>query len=86
MRASLLILAFAVATPSLSLAAKPAGKDATKVNADKEKLICRREVPIGSLIASRKTCMTALQWQKQAENAEAEAERMNPHLSTEHGH
>lgn len=54
--------------------------------AKKEKLICRREVPIGSLIATRKTCLTALQWQKQAEDAQAELERMNPHLSTEHGH
>ena len=84
MRASFFILAFAVAMPSL--AATPPVKEATKAKADKERLICRREVPIGSLIASRKTCMTALQWQKLAEDSEAAAERMNPHLSTEHGH
>ena len=32
----------------------------------KERMICRRETPIGSLIASRKICMTKSQWESRA--------------------
>ena len=39
----------------------PAAAD-PKPGADKDKLVCKREVPIGSLIASRKRCMTKAQW------------------------
>lgn len=39
-----------------------------------EKLICRREVPIGSLIARKKTCKTRAEWQQLADAARASAE------------
>jgi hypothetical protein len=42
----------------------------------KEKLVCKREVPIGSLIASRKRCMTKAQWIRLAEDQQYEAEKM----------
>lgn len=29
---------------------------------DPNKLVCRRETPVGSLIASRKVCLTKAQW------------------------
>ena len=38
---------------------------------DKDKVICRREVPVGSLIASRKMCLTKSQWQKRADEGNA---------------
>lgn len=87
MRIAFFALAFAVAGPALA-ADRTVGKQSKAEVAEpaqKDKLVCRREVPIGSLIASRKTCLTALQWQKQAEDAQAELDRMNPHISTEHG-
>jgi hypothetical protein len=40
-----------------------AGEPATAEPA-KERLICRRETPIGSLIARRKMCLTATEWEK----------------------
>ena len=43
---------------------------------DKEKLICRREVPIGSLIASRKMCLTKAQWEARARDGNEEARKM----------
>lgn len=46
------------------------------VGGTKEKLICKREVPIGSLIATRKTCMTKAQWEAQGRDGNDEARRM----------
>lgn len=40
------------------------------------KMICRRETPIGSLIASRKTCMTAKEWQARAINGNEQARKL----------
>jgi hypothetical protein len=42
----------------------------------KEKLICRREVPIGSLIASRKVCLSKQQWNLRGANGNEEARKM----------
>lgn len=39
----------------------------------KEKLICRRETPVGSLIASRKVCLTKSQWEQRARDGNEEA-------------
>jgi hypothetical protein len=41
-----------------------AAASADKPGEGKEKLICQREVPIGSLIATRKVCLTASQWEQ----------------------
>lgn len=40
------------------------------------KMICRRETPIGSLIQSRKTCLTAKQWQERAVNGNEQARKL----------
>jgi hypothetical protein len=45
-------------------AAPPASLDDQKPGNGKEKLICQREVPIGSLIATRKVCLTASEWEQ----------------------
>lgn len=48
-----------------------ADEQVAKPGADKDKVICRREVPVGSLIASRKMCLTKAQWQKRSEEGNA---------------
>lgn len=69
---AILLVAAAMASPSV--AANDAKPD--RSGADKDKLICRREVPIGSLIASRKTCLTKEQWTKRAEDGNDAARKM----------
>ena len=61
MRIALFILAVALSTPALAADTSKAST-AEQPAANKDKLICRREVPIGSLIASRKVCLTKAQW------------------------
>jgi hypothetical protein len=39
-------------------------------------LICRREVPVGSLIATRKTCLTRAQWAERERIGNETARRM----------
>ena len=68
MRIIALLLAVAVATPALA--------DKANVGADKDKLICKRETPIGSLIASRKTCLTRAQWVQREKDGNEEARKM----------
>ena len=70
MRTILFILTLAVSAPALADTAKPA---TGQPGADKDKLICKREVPIGSLIATRKMCMTKEQWQKRSDDGNAMA-------------
>lgn len=61
----------AVAMVSPALAADPA-----KTGADKDKMICKRETPIGSLIASRKRCMTKAQWAQVERDGNEEARKL----------
>jgi hypothetical protein len=63
---------------ALLLAAAPVTPVAATAEAEpaKEKLICRREVPIGSLIASRKICLTAAQWDKRSADGNAAARKL----------
>ena len=68
MQTAILMVALAMAAPALAQSAKPA---AAQPGADKDKVICRREVPIGSLIATRKMCLTKEQWQKRADDGNA---------------
>lgn len=44
--------------------------------ADKDKLICKREIPIGSLIATRKICLTHAQWEQRIEDGNRETRKM----------
>lgn len=81
------MLAF-VASLALGLSASPAmliaGLDqaaspppaAQAAPTDAERLICRREVPVGSLIASRKVCLTKAQWEARTRNGRDTAQRM----------
>jgi hypothetical protein len=59
----------ASATPLVQTASAQPG-------ADKENLICRRETPIGSLIASRKVCLTKAQWKQRELDGNAAARKM----------
>jgi hypothetical protein len=61
---------------AMPVAAQKTPAAPAQVGADKDKLICKREVPVGSLIASRKTCMTKAQWEAQARDGNDEARRM----------
>ena len=62
MRNLLTLVAFAsIAAAAYAADPKPA---TAQPGADKDKLICRREVPIGSLIASRKICLTKSEWDR----------------------
>ena len=62
----------------LSLLATPAiaAPDAVKPGADKDKMVCKREVPVGSLIASRKRCMTKEHWAQLERDGNEEARKM----------
>jgi hypothetical protein len=42
----------------------------------KDPLICKREVPVGSLIATRKVCLTKQQWQKRSDDGNATARNL----------
>ena len=50
--------------------------NAAKAGQDKNPLICKREVPIGSLIATRKMCLTKKEWQKRADDGNATARNL----------
>lgn len=65
---ALSLAAPAAASEPISSAAKPAD--------GKEKMVCRREVPIGSLIATRKRCMTKAQWAQLERDGNEEARKM----------
>ena len=69
MRIAAILVAVALASPSLAFGPK----EPDAVGAEKDKLICKREVPIGSLIASRKTCLTKEQWRKRQDDGNATA-------------
>ena len=73
MRTAAFLLALAVAAPALSDTPKQAP---AQPGADKDKLICRREVPIGSLIASRKMCLTKEQWRQRDDDGNAAARKV----------
>lgn len=44
-----------------------------KAQPAKERLICKRETPIGSLIARRKVCLTQTEWDKRVADGNEEA-------------
>ena len=69
MRLSILVLATLVASTAGASDISPAEAP----GAGKDKLVCKREVPVGSLIASRKMCLTKEQWRKRADDGNATA-------------
>lgn len=72
MRILMTMLILAVSAPAFAADTKPqAGKQGGSDNP----VICKREVPIGSLIASRKTCMTKTEWEARAVRGNEEARR-----------
>jgi hypothetical protein len=68
MRCVAVLLAAALFAPA---AAEPPAARPDAPGAGKDKLICKREVPVGSLIASRKVCLTRDQWRKRADDGNA---------------
>ena len=72
MRISLFVLALAIGAPAF--ADTPAAPP--RPGADKDKLICKRETPVGSLIASRKVCLTKEQWVQREADGNREARKM----------
>lgn len=69
MRIAAILLAAAIAAPAFAA-------NTAKTDADKDKLICKREIPIGSLIASRKVCLTKAQWDRRIEDGNRETRKM----------
>lgn len=61
---------------ALLLSAPLHAAEAPKPGDGKDKLVCKREVPIGSLIASRKRCMTKAQWAQFERDGNEEARKM----------
>ena len=73
MRIAMLLLAFAISSPTFAFSDDAKSADP---GADKDKLICKREVPIGSLIPTRKVCLTKAQWTQRELDGNREARKM----------
>lgn len=73
---------FAVLTLVITLGAAqplplPASETATDTSIDtKPALVCRREAEIGSIIKTRKMCMTRAEWARRSDDAQCETRRM----------
>lgn len=65
----------AIATPAAVAPATP----------PKPKMICRTYEETGSLVKRQKVCRSAAAWGKVDDDMQAEAYRINPHITTEHG-
>lgn len=73
MRSVIILLALAVAAPGLAADNKPA---AGKTGGTDNPVVCKREVPIGSLIATRKVCLTKTEWEARRVNGNNEARKI----------
>lgn len=73
-------MTLALATPSIAQtdAAKPA-----KPASDPNKVICKRETQIGTLVGGRKVCRTRAEWSVERNNAQRETERMQNQLGAQ---
>jgi hypothetical protein len=69
---SLILLLKIAASPALAADGKP---QAGKAGGSDDPVVCRREVPIGSLIATRKICLTKSQWEERATRGNEEARK-----------
>lgn len=72
MRIAISLLILAVSAPVFAADTKP---EAGKQGGSDNPVICKREVPIGSLIASRKTCLTKTEWEARSTRGNEEARR-----------
>jgi hypothetical protein len=45
-----------------------------------DKVTCRRELETGSLVKARKDCRTRREWNRRSEAAQAEGQRLTPHI------
>jgi len=74
-------LALALPAPVLAQPAEPApaplAASPPMPKDDADKVICKRETTLGSRIATRKTCLTARQWQERAEEARQQIDGRN---------
>ncbi|HEU4968625.1 hypothetical protein [Sphingomonas sp.] len=70
MRIATTMLLIALSAPAIA-----AGPQKAADTKDDNRVICRREVPIGSLIATRKVCLTKAQWEDRAVRGNDEARR-----------
>ncbi|MBA2919602.1 hypothetical protein GON01_11125 [Sphingomonas sp. MAH-20] len=70
MRLATAMLLIVLSTPAFAANPKSQGD-----NKDDNRVICRREVPIGSLIASRKVCLTKSQWEERSTRGNEEARK-----------
>ena len=68
MRIAMTLLLVALSAPAIAADSKADKKDDNRV-------ICRREVPIGALIASRKVCLTKSQWEERATRGNEEVRK-----------
>lgn len=66
-----LLLGLLIGVPVI--AAEP---PAAQSNDARDKVVCRREVPVGSLIATRKRCLTKSQWEQEARDGNETARRL----------
>jgi hypothetical protein len=70
--AAALAIALGVPATFSALQAKP---EAGKTGGSDNPVVCKREVPIGSLIATRKVCLTKSQWIERQTRGNEEARK-----------
>ncbi len=69
MRIAAILLSAALISPAIAA-------DTAKPGEDKDRLVCKRETPIGSLIATRKVCLTKAQWERRIDDGNRETRKM----------
>ena len=52
------------------------GQEAAVFPANRPPLICRREAEMGSIIKTRKMCMTSAEWARRSDDAQCETRRL----------
>jgi len=67
-------LAIALGVPA-TFSATMAKPEAGKAGGSDDPVVCKRETPIGSLIATRKICLTKSQWVERATRGNEEARK-----------
>lgn len=72
MRIAATLLILALSAPAIAADAKPVSG---KLGGSDNPVVCKREVPVGSLIASRKICMTKTEWEARQVRGNEEARR-----------
>ena len=71
----LVMTALFIAAPAV--ADGPAGARPKPPKGSPEEVVCHREAPTGSLIASKRTCMTRAHWQVEADIARSQTQAMD---------